>query len=107
MSRVEKLDLTFLYNKTETFLVSVTHLILRFAIVQNKFQQTNKTEINHIIDNHIKFGVSLHFWWVWPTLWRAACSAACGRACGGACGVRRKSCDEISFLHYGWWQNSD
>ena len=34
---------------------TVTHLILRFAIVQNKFQQTNKTKINHINDNHIKF----------------------------------------------------
>ena len=49
-------------------MVSVTHLILRFAIVQNKFQQTNKTEINHIIDNHIKFEVSLHFWRIWPTV---------------------------------------
>ena len=43
-------------------LVSVTHLILRFANVQNKIQQTNKAEINHIIENHIKFEVSLHFW---------------------------------------------
>ena len=25
-----------------------------FAIVQNKFQQANKTKINHINDNHIK-----------------------------------------------------
>ena len=56
MSHVEKLDLRFLQNKTETFLVSVTHLILRFTIVQNKFQQTNKNKINHINDNHIKFG---------------------------------------------------
>ena len=62
MSHVEKIDLTFLKNKKETFLVSVKHFILRFAIVQNKFQQTNKTEINHIINNHIKFEVSLHFW---------------------------------------------
>ena len=37
-----KLDLRFLQNKTETFLVSVTHLILKFAVVQNKFEyQTN------------------------------------------------------------------
>ena len=56
-----KLDLRFLLNKTGTFLVSVTHLILRFAILQNKFQQTNKTKINHINDNHIKFEFSLHF----------------------------------------------
>ena len=32
-----KLDLRFLLNKTEKFLVSVTHLFLRFTIVQNKF----------------------------------------------------------------------
>ena len=30
------------------------------AIVQNKFQQTNKTKINHVNDNYIKFEVSLH-----------------------------------------------
>ena len=45
----------------EIFFISVTYLILRFAIVQNKFQQTNKTMINHINDNHIKFEVFLHF----------------------------------------------
>ena len=28
---------------------------LRFTIAQNKFQQTNKTKINHNNDNHIKF----------------------------------------------------
>ena len=56
-----ELDLRFLKNLKETFYVSVTHLILRFAIVQNKFQQTNKTKINHINDNHIEFEVSLHF----------------------------------------------
>ena len=49
-------------------MVSVTHLILWFASVQNNFQQTNKTEINHSIDNHIKFEVSLHFWGIWPTV---------------------------------------
>ena len=43
-----KLDLRFLSNKAETFYVSVTHLILRLAIVQNKFQQANKTKINII-----------------------------------------------------------
>ena len=42
--------------------------ILRFANVQNKFQQTNKTKINHINDNHIMFEVSLHFWRFWPTV---------------------------------------
>ena len=42
MGHVEKLDLRFLQIKTEIFLVSGTYLILRFAIVQNKFQQTNK-----------------------------------------------------------------
>ena len=55
----------------ETFFVSVTHLILRFAIVQNKFQQTNKNKINHINDDFINFEVSLHFGGIWPTV-RAA-----------------------------------
>ena len=68
MSHVEKLHLGFLKNKTKTVLVSVTHLILRFAIVQNKFEQTNKNRIDHINDNHIKFEVSLHFWGNWPTV---------------------------------------
>jgi hypothetical protein len=56
-----KLNLRFLSKQTETFLVSVTHLILRFDILQNKFQETNKTKINQINNNHIKFEVSLHF----------------------------------------------
>ena len=56
-------------------LVSVTHLILRFAIVQNKFQQTNETKINHINDNLIKFEVSLYFGGFWPTVWHAQCTA--------------------------------
>ena len=38
-----------------------SHLILRLAIVQNKFQQANTPKINHINNNHIKFEVSLHF----------------------------------------------
>ena len=63
-----KLDLRFLLNKTGTFLVSVTHFILRFANVQNKFQQTNKTKIAYINDNHIKFEVSLNFLGIWPTV---------------------------------------
>ena len=63
-----KLDLRFLQNKTETFLVSVTYLILRFAVVQKKFQQRN-------IDNHIKFEVSLHFGQIWPTVRRGAVAA--------------------------------
>jgi hypothetical protein len=67
-----KLDLRFLQNETETFYFSVTHLILRLAIVQNKFQQANKTKINHINDNHIKFEVSLHFLGIWPTVRRSA-----------------------------------
>ena len=45
-------------------------MILRFAILQDNFQQTNKTEINYIIDNHIKFEVSLHFLEIWPTVRR-------------------------------------
>ena len=65
---VEKLQLRFWQNKTETFLVSVTHLILRFTIVQNKFKQTNENKINHINDNHIKFEVALHFLGIWPTV---------------------------------------
>jgi hypothetical protein len=51
VSHVEKLDLRFLQNKTETFLVSVTRLIQRFVIVQNKFE---KTKIKHINDNQEK-----------------------------------------------------
>ena len=43
-------------------------MTLRFAIVQNKVQQTNKTKINHINDNHIKFEFSLHFGGIWPTV---------------------------------------
>ena len=70
-----KLDLRFFLNKTETFYVSVTHLILRFAIVQNKFQQTNKNKINHIIGNHIKFEVSLQFLRIWPTVRHAKIEA--------------------------------
>ena len=56
MSHVEKLDLRFLQNKTETFLVFSQTSNLRFTIVQNRFQQTNITRINHNNDNHIKFG---------------------------------------------------
>jgi len=52
VGRVEKLDLRFLQNRTETFLVSVTHFILRLAIVQ-KLQKATKTKINHVNDNHI------------------------------------------------------
>ena len=52
----------------ETFYVSVTQLILRLAIVQNKFQQANKTKKKHINDNHIKFEVSLHFLGIWPSV---------------------------------------
>ena len=51
-------------------MISVTYLILRFAIVQNKFQQTNKNKINHIIGNHIKFEVSLQFLGIWLTVRR-------------------------------------
>ena len=39
---------------TETFLVSFTHFIVRFAIVQNRSEQTNKTKTNH--NNDIKSG---------------------------------------------------
>ena len=35
----------FFKNKTEIFLVSVTHSILRFPIVQNRFEQRNKDKI--------------------------------------------------------------
>ena len=37
VSHAEKLDLKFLQIKTKTFLGSVTHLILGFAIVKNEF----------------------------------------------------------------------
>ena len=49
-SNLEKLDLKFWQNKAEIFLV-FSHTF--DSIVQNKFQQTNKTKINHIKDNHI------------------------------------------------------
>ena len=62
MGHVEKLNLRLFQNKTETFLVSVRHLILRFTIVQNKFQQTNETKTNHNNGNHIKFGYLYIFW---------------------------------------------
>ena len=45
-----------------------SHLILRLAIVQNKFQQANTPKINHINNNHINFEVCLHFWGIWPTV---------------------------------------
>ena len=96
MSHLEKLDLRFLQNKTETFLVSVTHLILRFAIVQNKFKQTNKTKINHINDNHNKFEVSLHFLGIWPTVWRQQQQAAFS-ALG--------SCAEVAWPSCYWLQD--
>ena len=48
-----------------------SHLILRLAIVQNKFQQANTPKINHINNNHIKFEVSLHFFGIWPTVCHA------------------------------------
>ena len=34
------------------------------------FHQTNKTKVNHINDNHIKFEVSLHFLGIWLTVRR-------------------------------------
>ena len=43
---------------------------MRFAILQNKFQLTNKIKITHINDNHINFEVSLHFLGIWPTVRR-------------------------------------
>ena len=53
------------------FQTSVTHLILRVAIVQNKFQKANKTKINPSNDNLIKFEVSLHFGGILPTVCHA------------------------------------
>ena len=67
----KKLDFRVLYNKTETFHVSVTHFILMLAIVQNKFQRANKNKINHINDNYLNFEVSLHFLGIWPTVRRS------------------------------------
>ena len=32
------------------------------------FQQTNKTKINHINENQMKFEVSLHFGGIWPSV---------------------------------------
>ena len=65
------------------FYISVTHLILRLAIVQNKFQQANKTKIDHINDNCIKFEVSLHFWGIWPTVRRWPAAPSILPKCGG------------------------
>ena len=39
---------------------SLTHKLLLFHAI-----------ITHIYDYHIKFEVSLHFWRIWPTVWRA------------------------------------
>ena len=64
------------------FYISVTHLILRLAIVQNKFQQANKTKIDHINDNCIKFEVSLHFLGIWPTVWRGELPSPPRLQCG-------------------------
>ena len=72
MSIVEKLDLRFLQNKKETFFVSVTHLILRFTIVQNKFQQTNKS-ISMTITSGLRF---LYIFGGSGLLWAAGSSAA-------------------------------
>ena len=69
--------------ETETFLVSVTHLFLRFAIVQNKFQQANETEINHIINNHIKFRILYIFW--------GSCLLCAGPASYGFTILKKKS----------------
>ena len=63
-----KLVFRFFQSKTETFLVLVTHLILRFANVQNKFQKTNETKVNHINDNHIKL-------WFLYIIWRSGLSS--------------------------------
>ena len=42
VGHVEKLDLRFLQNKTQTFLVSATHLILRFTIYKKSFNKQTK-----------------------------------------------------------------
>ena len=59
----------FAKQNRNIFGFSHTFASLRFTIVQNKFWQTNKTKINHINDNHIKFEFVLHFWGIWPTVW--------------------------------------
>jgi hypothetical protein len=97
-----KLDLGFLLNKTETFYVSATHLILRLAIVQNKFQQANKTKINNINDNHIEFEVSLHFWGIWPTVWHLPR----GKITGVAAKMNISHFFyEMLFIYYLYWHN--
>ena len=65
-------------------------MILRFTIVQNKFQQTNKNKTNHINDNHIKFEVSLHFGGIWPAVRRQAMRGGCRGA--QACDHRFSIC---------------
>ena len=39
-------------------------------IVENKFQETNKTKISHINGTHIKLEVSSYFWGIWPIVRR-------------------------------------
>ena len=73
MSDVAKALVKILHTKEIKIFGSVTHLILGFAIQQNKL--THKlllfhAIITHIYDNHIMFEVSLHFWWIWPTVRR-------------------------------------
>ena len=36
---------------------------------QNKLRLFHSI-ITHIYDNHIQFEVSLHFWWIWPSVRR-------------------------------------
>ena len=63
-----------LHTKKIKIFGSVTHLILGFAILQNKL--THKLLLFHAIkpliyNNLIKFEVSLHFWRIWPTVSRS------------------------------------
>ena len=76
MSHVEKLDVRLIVSKQNRYIFGFRHTFdSEVYFVQNEFQQTKKTRINHINDNHIHFEVSLLFWGIWPTV-RHTCGVA-------------------------------
>jgi hypothetical protein len=68
VSHVEKLKWRFLHDKKIELSVSVTHLILETAIVQNKCWVFKQKSINTKELCSQNFEVSLHFWLLWPTV---------------------------------------
>ena len=48
-------------------------------------------------DNHIKFEISLHFWWIWPTVWRPWSKPLCLSVPSNNLGLR-----DFESLFSGW-----